>query len=332
MHVTDGPAERAAPSSRRRARPALATAAAAVVMVGLVGISLSSGSASPGPGAAGSVTPSPTPSAPSRAIPYGEITAGRYHIDIDLHNYGPHGIEMVSGGRVPGGLARVRFDLPPGWSGNGWAVFKGEDDSSGFVSMAPWTIDRVYLDPCHTRGAESRHELADPPMLRSLDGLAQALTAWWGQGFHAEEPRDSGGHEVPTFAPELPTATKPTTVTLAGLDARYVEVRTPSDLDIARCDYGRYRLWADPSGGARYVQGPAQLDRLWIADVGVEPGDREAPGGGRSRMPAADGSTDEVPGGLLVIDAASLPASSQEDLAELQAIVDSIEIEFRGGS
>jgi hypothetical protein len=33
-----------------------------------------------------------------------------------------------------------------------------------------------------------------------------------------------------------------------------------------------------------------------------------------------------VPGGLLVLDAASHPDSAAEDLAELQAIVDSVEI------
>jgi hypothetical protein len=39
-----------------------------------------------------------------------------------------------------------------------------------------------------------------------------------------------------------------------------------------------------------------------------------------------------VPGGLLVLDAASHPDSSAQDLAELQVIVDSIEIELLGGS
>ena len=45
-----------------------------------------------------------------------------------------------------------------------------------------------------------------------------------------------------------------------------------------------------------------------------------------------DGADADVRGGLLVIDAASQPGASREDRAELQAIVDSIEIEYLGGS
>ena len=66
----------------------------------------------------------------------------------------------------------------------------------------------------------------------------------------------------------------------------------------------------------RYIQGAGELDQLWIVDVDVD----------------VDGADADVRGGLLVIDAASQPGASREDRAELQAIVDSIEIEYMGGS
>ena len=109
-------------------------------------------------------------------------------------------------------------------------------------------------------------------------------------------------------APTSPLATKPASVTLDGLDASYVEVRAPTDLDLATCDGGQYTLWIDANGGERYIHRAGELNRLWVVD-----------GAG----PDATG-----PRGLLVLDAASHPDSSPEDLAELQAIIDSVEIEF----
>jgi len=114
------------------------------------------------------------------------------------------------------------------------------------------------------------------------------------------------------IAPTSPTATKPSKGTLAGLDGWYIAVRTPTDLDIAACDGGKYTLWLDSGGGRRHAEGPGQLDRLWI--VGV---------------PGSDSQSRIEP---LVIDATSQPGASPEDLAELQTIVDSIEIEPLDGS
>jgi hypothetical protein len=305
----------------------LAAAAAAVVLAVVVGINLlpgsgqpssASGAASPSaPGAAspsalgaatasapGSASPSApgtpapcapgaaTPNADSRAVPTGPMSAGLYHLDINLCRYVT--TNQGTGVRVQGGLARVTFEVPAGWSGNGSGILKGGGNPPGGLAMAPWTINRVYIEPCRTTGAESRGDLADPPLMRTLDGIGIALSDWWGG------------------AGDSPLATKPTNATLAGMPGRYVEVRAPKHLDFATCDGGEYTLWVDESGGRRSVQGPGELDRAWMVDV--------------------IGSDSQTPGGLVVIDAASLPGTSAKDLAELQSIVDSMKIELTGGS
>jgi hypothetical protein len=308
-------------------KPAMATAA--VVLAGFVGLTLLQGSGPPGVAAPGSASPagsaSLAPLTQSRPVPSaGPMTAGRYHFDVQLYNYlGSHAEQPgatpplgADGDAFPGGTARVTFDVPAGWSGEGGsAILKGGAQPPDGLAFAAMTIDRVYLDPCRWEIAESRGAFADPPLMRSLDGLAEALTAWWGVGFAAPAPT------LPpdaSFGPTLPSATQPTTVALGGLEGRYVEVRTPADLELTDCDSDQYTLWADATGGQRYVQGPGELDRLWIVDLD-----------GTTSRTEDDGSVSDIHGGLLVIDAASHPETSPEDLAELQAIIDSIDIDFQ---
>jgi hypothetical protein len=258
---------------------------------------LASPSASPSsaasPGVTATRTPTASASADSPAIGAGPLAAGRHHIDVHLSSF-------AGGVFTPGGRARVSFDLPAGWRGeDGWAIVKGDPDSPSGLVMTPVTVHRVYIEPCEW----SLGNLADGPLARSLDGLAEALTAWWGVGFAAGPTLPPGA----IFDPTLPTATRPARITLAGFEARYVEVRTPSDLDLATCDEGRYVLFSNVDR-QRQAQGAGELARLWIVRVaGAEP---------------------EAPGGLLVVDAASQPGASPQDLAELQAIVDSIGIEL----
>lgn len=90
-------------------------------------------------------------------------------------------------------------------------------------------------------------------------------------------------------------ATQRGIVTFAGFDGRCVEVRTPPELDFAKCDEGRYVLFAN-GDDQHYVQAAGELDQLWLLDV--------------------DGVDQELRGGLLVIDAASEPGVSPEVLAE----------------
>jgi len=111
------------------------------------------------------------------------------------------------------------------------------------------------------------------------------------------EPDIPVGPTVDDFANALADhpllgVTTPVDVTLAGYSGKYVDLQVPSDL--AGCTY--YRPW----GAGIYAQGPAQRWHLWILDV--------------------DGIR-------VVIHADDYAETSPEHQAELQAILDSIQIE-----
>lgn len=281
----------------------LAMAAAAVVLVGVVGFNLLPGASQSGVGGAVPASPSPSPSASaspeSQAVGSGLLAPGRYHIDRELDDWTTSG----DGSRTPGGVARVTFDVPDGWTGvDDFAISKASAGTSGALALAPMAIASIFPDPCHWSGLAGRQGAADWERGYTMDGLANGLWTSWAS---ANVPGYSARLGI---APTSPIATKPTTVTLAGLDARYVEVRTPTDVDLATCNGGQYTLWVDSAGGERYVHRAGELNRLWVVD-----------GAGHD----ATG-----PRGLLVLDAASHPDSSPEDLAQLQAIIDSVRIEF----
>jgi len=285
----------------------LATTAAAALVVGVIGFALWSGGAQKGvagPGPAGPivlVSPSPSPDAKTQSQPvgHGPMAPGRYYVDVDLHDWAPSG----GGAVMRSGAARVTFDVPDGWVGfEDWAINKAGAGTSGTLAMAPMTIESIFLDPCHWAGAAGRRGPDDWERGRTANGLADGLWTSWASAASPGYAARAGD------APTSPTATKPTAAMLAGLGARYVEIRAPADLDLAACDGGQYTLWVDLLGGQRYIHRAGEINRLWVVDVA--------------------GSDDTLPGGLLVLDAASHPDSSPEDLAELQAIIDSVQIEF----
>jgi hypothetical protein len=87
----------------------------------------------------------------------------------------------------------------------------------------------------------------------------------------------------------------PTEVTIGGFSGKLVEMSVPTDIDFADCDDGYFYSWA-----GRYHQGPGQIDDVYILDVN---GERQ------------------------VLIAHHMPGVSAADLAEQQAILDSIDIE-----
>ena len=91
-------------------------------------------------------------------------------------------------------------------------------------------------------------------------------------------------------------------VTLDGYTGRLVKMTVPADAVFADCDERQFRSWVGPGGpdDARYHQGPGQHDDVYILDV--------------------DGLR-------LVIDALYYQASSAADRAELQQMLDTIQIE-----
>jgi len=86
----------------------------------------------------------------------------------------------------------------------------------------------------------------------------------------------------------------PTDVTIDGYSGKALEMSVPTDINLADCDDGEFRSWA-----GRFHQGPGQIDRVYILDV--------------------DGTRQ-------VLIAHHMPGDSEADLAEQQAIVDSIDI------
>lgn len=89
-------------------------------------------------------------------------------------------------------------------------------------------------------------------------------------------------------------ATEPTDVTLGGYSGKRMDLQLPTDVD--SCDGAEFLPWP----GSIYAQGPDNRWHLWILDV---EGDR------------------------LVVMSTSFAGTPAEDLAEQQAIIDSIVIE-----
>jgi hypothetical protein len=98
-------------------------------------------------------------------------------------------------------------------------------------------------------------------------------------------------------------ASAPTSVTVGGFPAKRLELTVPADLDTATCTNGVLRYWPAP--------GPDLSD-----------GDCCAPPGSTDWVYVVD-----VAGNRLVVVARLHPGSSAENRAELQGVVDSIEIE-----
>ena len=95
----------------------------------------------------------------------------------------------------------------------------------------------------------------------------------------------------------------PTDVTLGGFPGKRVELTVPANLDAATCTNGRLRYWPGP--------GPDMSD-----------GDCCNPPGNTDTVYAVD-----LAGNRLVAIARHYPGSSDQNRAELQGVMDSIEIE-----
>ena len=163
------------------------------------------------------------------------------------------------------------------------------DDSIGFTVTVPdgWSISAL--------GGIWVDSNAPP------DG---AMLIFFRGGWLYEDPCNASGSpsmEVGPTADDFATAiadhplfdaTEPVDVTLGGYAGQYVDIRAPSDLE--QC-VGEYRLW-DPG---IYAQGPEHRWHLWILDV--------------------DGTR-------VVVQTMDYPGTPADRRAELQAMLDSLEI------
>ena len=99
----------------------------------------------------------------------------------------------------------------------------------------------------------------------------------------------------------LRDATTPTDVTIDGYTGKSLELTIPADLDFATCSGGFFVGWVGPTADDTMgFATPGSHDRIWILDV---------------------------EGVRLVLDAIDFPEASAQDRAELQGIVDSIQLE-----
>ena len=95
----------------------------------------------------------------------------------------------------------------------------------------------------------------------------------------------------------------PTRTSLGGWPAVRVELRVPPTLDISSCDQGRYKAWtdlSDPSGGNWNHEG-GQFDVIYVVDVD---------------------------GGPVIIDDWYHASTSDSDLGELEAVLESMVIDL----
>jgi hypothetical protein len=108
-------------------------------------------------------------------------------------------------------------------------------------------------------------------------------------------------HDLATAlaAQPLRNGTDPAPIEIDGYAGEMVTLEVPADADLTACDDEEYGSWSSEDHGARGHQTPGEVDEIMIVDVD---------------------------GVRLVIDASTLPNSSEEDLAELQSIIDSIQL------
>jgi len=94
--------------------------------------------------------------------------------------------------------------------------------------------------------------------------------------------------------------TAPVDVTLGGFSGTRIDVQVPAGLDLATCRDGQFWVWSVGDGQTIYAQGPEGRFHLWILDV---------------------------QGRRVIVTTHDFPGTPPDDLAELQAIVDSISVE-----
>ncbi len=184
--------------------------------------------------------------------------------------------------------ARLTITLPAGWRKSSPGLYLKPDRSGPVgLSIGTYSIEHVNTFPCRWASGQ----FTDTAYPQTAAGLAQALSAFWGQ-----DP-----DQTPFFSNSsiAPIATKPAPTTLDGYPAWRLQILIPSTFDFSACDGGQLILWEATDGTVRAGLGPGEIDQLWVVDVHGE---------------------------LVVVDAALPLLASPSDTAELQAVVDSVHI------
>ena len=193
------------------------------------------------------------------------LAAGTYVLDLDARDLDGPG----SGGEH---YPNVEITVPAGWANiDGWAVNSGQGGDH-WVGLTFWDVAGVYKQPCQwSRTIQPGPTVAD---------LAKAL---------GDQP--------------LRDATEPVDIVVDGFQGKQMEWSVPANFDFSTCGDGYFDSWTGAAGSwalGRYQQGPGQVDRLWILDVGGE---------------------------RLVVDAMYMPSTDAKDRKALWQVMESIRFE-----
>jgi hypothetical protein len=160
--------------------------------------------------------------------------------------------------------------LPDGWEAqDGFVRTSNPNDRPNWMAVGSSVVANIYSDNC-------QGTLLDPPAGPTVADLTAAFTNVWGAD-----------------------ATTPVDVTLDGFVGSRMVLTVPAEADFAECVAGRFMAWNHEGGGDRWLQGPGQIEELWILDVDGE---------------------------RLLIRASYFPETSASHRAELQQVIDSIQI------
>lgn len=174
--------------------------------------------------------------------------------------------------RVTQNAVPLGITVPAGWRNvEGWAIVK-VDSGVDVAGISFWPVSQatqIYADPCDWQG-----NLMEPD--GGVDATPTAIT----DALAAQPLRGDA---------------EPEDITLDGYLGRVIELTLPDDLNFSRCDEAEPYSWL-----GRAHQGPGQVDRVYVIEIGTE---------------------------LVVMDVSYLPEASTEIREQLETMVRSIAFE-----
>lgn len=269
-----------------------ALAGAAVLVLAVVGIGIYLGQSGGGPG-----VPGPTPSSTPISTP------GASQLPS------PSASQPADGTLTPGRYAissdpfsaqspLVVVTVPAGYRAIGgnsrpWAIVKSGAEPSEFSGLGVWEVDAVYEDPCRWSATDLDSQSLGPTYRDfALALLAQPGHTWWIPGYN---PPVSAANHMDGIGD-----TRIAFVRVDGYRGNRLLLGVHPDVAFdgvmfTDCDEGEYRSWP-----GRFHQAPSQLDDVRVLNVD---------------------------GNRLIIATTYFPDTSAEDLAELDAMFQSLDIQ-----
>ncbi len=229
---------------------------------------------------------------------------------------------MPRGGSGPGAVVDARPTATPAPSPTAAPSPSGspslkELPSSGDLEPGTYSInDRAYTQATHFIFTVPAGWSTEEGFLKKHEGEPEAveLSTWVVSHAYTDscDHTSKNRFEVGTSPDALVSAlvalknrevSAPTDVTLGGFPAKRLELSVPADLDVSTCAFGAIKNWPDVGGnegGGLCCGGPGHVDVVYVVDIN---------------------------GKALAVVARHLPGSSPDDLAELEAILDSVRID-----